>query len=98
MEVGKTNMEFQDELVGKIVKHKLLGRCIITKAEDKYSETKQEYKWEIRDKNGLTLVVDRRELEEKLSKATILRQYAHACKQLVKMVEAEAKSLEDKDA
>lgn len=97
MGVEKSKMKFEGDLIGKIVYHKLLGKCLIVKAQDKFSETKEESKWEVRDTKGSILVVDRRELEEKPSKALRLRQYAHACRQLAKMVEAEAKSLENED-
>jgi len=88
-------MKFEGELIGKVVYHKILGKCLITKANEKTPEQKYEPKWEIRDTKGMIIAVDRRELEEYPSKAQRLRYYANACVQLSKIAISEAKTLEN---
>ena len=55
-------MEYGDGEPGKIVNHKLMGKVIIVEVPKFNPE--YEHKWTIRLKDGSTLLVDRRELEE----------------------------------
>lgn len=86
-------MEYEEGLIGQVVRHKLLGKCIILKTPKPTTHYKDPM-WEVRLKNGTINTVHPAELVKLNSKAEKLRRWAIGAKYLSYIAIKEANELD----